>query len=161
MARVSKKSPIGLDKKASEQLVTQLNDLLANYQVFYMNVRGFHWNVKGDNFFELHLKFEEIYNDLLVKVDELAERILTLGYQPDHAYSVYAKKAQIKEAIDVTDGKACVEGVLSGLSIILLKQREILELASNANDEGTGSQMSDYIKEQEKTIWMLNAYLGK
>lgn len=161
MARVSKKSPIGLDKKASEQLVTQLNDLLANYQVFYMNVRGFHWNVKGDNFFELHLKFEEIYNDLLVKVDELAERILTLGYQPDHAYSVYAQKAQIKEAIDVTDGKACVEGVLSGLSIILLKQREILELASNANDEGTGSQMSDYIKEQEKTIWMLNAYLGK
>lgn len=161
MAKPSKQSPIGLDKKASEQLVAQLNDLLANYQVFYMNVRGFHWNVKGDNFFELHLKFEEIYNDLLTKVDELAERILTLGYQPDHAYSVYAKKSAIKEAIDVSDGKTCMEKILEAFAIILPKQRELLELASNSGDEGTNSQMSDYIKEQEKTIWMFNAYLGK
>ena len=75
------KSPIGLDTVQSQALAAELNKLLASYQILYMNVRGFHWNIRGNQFFELHLKFEEIYNDLLLKVDALAERILTLmGY---------------------------------------------------------------------------------
>lgn len=65
---------IGLDKEKSKELVNHLNDLLANYQIFYQNLRGFHWNVKGSNFFELHAKFEEYYNDAIEKVDEIAER---------------------------------------------------------------------------------------
>ena len=67
---------IGLNRAASEETANKLNELLANYQVFYMNSRGFHWNIKGDKFFELHLKFEELYNDSLIKIDEIAERIL-------------------------------------------------------------------------------------
>ena len=72
------KTSIGLDKKASEKLAAKLNELLATYQVFYTNVRGYHWNIKGVNFFELHAKFEEIYTDLVEKVDEVAERIFPL-----------------------------------------------------------------------------------
>ncbi|MFP3527074.1 ferritin-like domain-containing protein, partial [Pantoea sp. SIMBA_072] len=68
-------SVIGLDQKKAEQLGDKLNELLSNYQVFYMNVRGFHWNIKGERFFELHAKFEETYDDLLLKIDEIAERI--------------------------------------------------------------------------------------
>lgn len=152
---------IGLDKKVSEKLAEKLNTLLANYQIYYMNVRGFHWNVKGANFFELHLKFEEIYNDLLIKVDEIAERILTLGHTPVHAYSAYAKLSEIKEAQNVSDGLTCVKNILEGLQTLLPIQREILNLAADAGDEGTAAQMSDYIKEQEKLVWMLNAYLAK
>ena len=63
---------IGLDNKTSQTTALQLNDLLSNYQMFYMNLRGFHWNIKGKKFFELHLKFEELYNDALIKVDEIA-----------------------------------------------------------------------------------------
>lgn len=159
--RKTANTSIGLDKKASEQLATKLNALLANYQIYYMNVRGFHWNVKGANFFELHLKFEEIYNDLLLKVDEIAERILTLGHTPLHAFSAYIKQSQIKEAQNVSDGKAGVQSVLAGLQTLLPLQREILNLAAEAGDEGTAAQMSDYIKEQEKLVWMLNAYLAK
>lgn len=70
---------IGLDQQKAKELSTELNSLLANYQIFYMNTRGYHWNIKGEKFFELHVKFEEIYNDLLLKVDEIAERVLTLG----------------------------------------------------------------------------------
>ena len=66
---------IGLDAAKSEKLANLLNDLLANYSTFYQNARGFHWNVKGEKFFELHLKFEELYNELFVKIDEVAERI--------------------------------------------------------------------------------------
>lgn len=151
---------IGLSKQASEDLAAQLNNLLSNYQIQYMNARGFHWNIKGKNFFELHLKFEEIYDQLLLKVDELAERILTIGGQPLHAFSDYLARAQIQEAKNITDGNEAVTTLLYGFTLLLKQQREILGVASDAEDEGTAALMSDYIKEQEKLVWMLKAYLG-
>jgi len=157
---MSDTNAIGLHEGSASDLSGKLNELLANYQIFYMNVRGYHWNVKGANFFELHEKFEEFYTDLLVKVDEVAERILTLGHKPVHAYSDYVKLSQIKEDKDVHDGEACVRGVLAGFQTLIEQQRELLSLASDADDEGTASQVGDYIREQEKTVWMLNAYLG-
>ncbi|MDO5638963.1 MAG: Dps family protein [Neisseria sp.] len=149
---------IGLDKEKSVQLADKLNDLLANYQIFYMNVRGYHWNISGPDFFELHVKFEEIYNDLLLKVDDLAERVLTLGSRPLHSYSDYLKISAIKEHTNAVTAEATLDGVLAGLAVLLPKQREILEEAGDLGDEGSASLMSDYIKEQEKLIWMLTAY---
>lgn len=151
---------IGLDTNVSNQLSEKLNQLLANYQIFYMNTRGFHWNIKGANFFELHAKFEELYNDLLIKVDEIAERILTLGNTPVHSYSQYIKLSAIQEQTDITGGKEAVAGILASLKAVITLQREILDLASEAGDEGTGALMSDYIREQEKLAWMYNAYLA-
>ena len=157
---MSDTNAIGLHESSASQLAEKLNALLANYQIFYMNVRGYHWNVKGPQFFELHTKFEELYTDLLTKVDEVAERILTLGHQPAHAYSDYVSMAVIAEDKNVHDGEACVRGVLKGYQTLIELQREILALASDADDEGTAAQAGDYIREQEKTVWMLNAYLG-
>jgi starvation-inducible DNA-binding protein len=154
-------SRIGLDTVASQELSTILNDLLANYTVFYQNVRGYHWNVKGDKFFELHLKFEELYNDLFLKIDEIAERILTLGFTPDHRSSKYLETALIKETSEVNDGKIAVENVLSSLQELLSKQRVILNLSGDIDDEGTNSLMSDYIREQEKLVWMYSSFLNK
>jgi starvation-inducible DNA-binding protein len=152
---------IGLDTEKANQLSDKLNKLLADYQQFYMNVRGFHWNITGPEFFELHAKFEELYNDLLLKVDELAERIVTLGKTPLHAYSDYAKVSDVKEAKDISNGKEAVKAIVDTLSNILVQQRGISAFAGELDDEGTASQMSDYIKEQEKIIWMYNAYLGR
>ena len=153
-------SDIGLSTQASEDLAVKLNGLLSNYQIQYMNARGFHWNIKGKNFFELPLKFEEIYDQLLLKVDELAERILTIGGQPLHAFSDYLERAEIQEAKNITDGNEAVATLLNGFTLLLKQQREILGVASDAEDEGTAALMSDYIKEQEKLVWMLKAYLG-
>jgi starvation-inducible DNA-binding protein len=155
------KNYIGLDKEQTKELSINLNDLLANYQIFYMNVRGFHWNIKGGNFFELHQKFEEMYDDLLVKIDEIAERILTLEHDPLHSYSVYIKHSEINEVQDLSDGKEAVKHILDSFAIILKKQRDILKLAGENNDEGTVALMSEYISEQEKTTWMYRSYLGK
>ncbi|GAB2714758.1 Dps family protein [Halomonas garicola] len=152
---------IGLQQSSAEQLAEKLNQLLANYQVFYMNVRGYHWNVKGQDFFQLHEKFEEFYDDLLTKVDEVAERILTLGYTPVHAYSDYIKLSRISEDKNVSDGPACVKGIVQGFQTLIELQREMLKLTEDAGDEGTADQAGQYIREQEKTIWMLNAYLGR
>lgn len=151
---------IGLEQADAASLATKLNKLLSNYQIFYMNVRGFHWNIKGQQFFELHAKFEETYNDLLLKIDEIAERILTLGQRPQHAYSTYLDNSDIEEAKDVHEGRDCVKNILESYQVIIRLQRELLTQAADAGDEGTSSLMSDYIKEQEKTAWMLTSYLG-
>ena len=153
-------SPIGLDPKLSTALAEKLNTLLSNYQVFYMNVRGFHWNVKGDKFFELHLKFEELYNNVVLKIDEIAERVLTLGYTPVHSYSDYLKTSEIKEVKNVTDGKEGVAQILKAFQLLITLERELLTLSGEANDEGTNALMSDYIREQEKFVWMYSAYLN-
>ena len=152
---------IGLDKDKSEKLAKKLNTLLANYSIFYQNTRGFHWNIKGEKFFELHVKFEELYNDLLLKVDEVAERILTLGYTPEHNYSAYTKTSTITESPKITDGIKAVEYILESFKILISLQREILKLSGVANDEGTNALMSDYIRMQEKQVWMYSSFLKK
>lgn len=151
---------IGLDHEKSKVLAEHLNDLLANYMVFYQNVRGFHWNIKGEKFFELHLKFEELYNNLLLKVDELAERILTLESTPLHSFEDYVQISSIKSTKDISEGKDALKHILSAFQVIIVKQRNILSVASEAVDEGTNALMSDYIREQEKLVWMYRAYLG-
>lgn len=157
----SKMNAIGLDKQKSKQLADKLNKLLANYSIFYQNARGFHWNIKGEKFFELHVKFEELYNDLLLKIDEVAERILTLGFAPEHNYSKYAQLSSVKESTKVVDGIKSVEQILEAFKTVILMQREILVLAADANDEGTNALMSDYIRLQEKQVWMYSAFLKK
>jgi starvation-inducible DNA-binding protein len=152
---------IGLDTEKSAQLAHGLNKLLANYQVFYQNVRGFHWNIKGEKFFELHVKFEDLYNDLVLKIDELAERIRTLGEIPLHTYSDYLSTSQVPERKNVTDGKEAVGEILKAFQLIILRQREILVLSADANDEGTNALMSDYIREQEKLVWMYSAFMNR
>lgn len=154
------KNQIGLDKAKSKALADDLNKLLADYMMFYQNTRGLHWNIKGEKFFELHLKFEELYTNLLLKVDEVAERILTLGATPLHTFDDYKNIAKIKSVKDVSDGKKGVQTILDAFEIIIVRQRELLNLSADAGDEGTNALMSDYIREQEKLVWMYSAYLN-
>jgi len=150
---------IGLDTVKAKQLAQKLNILLANYQLFYINTRGFHWNIKGHKFFELHQKFEELYNDSKIKIDEIAERILTLGYTPMHTYTDYMQHSSIPEAKNVSSGMKAVAKILEGYQILLTLERELLTLSAELGDEGTNSIMSDYIREQEKRICMYTSYL--
>ncbi len=156
---MAKLNAIGLNEKMSVELSDSLNELLANYQLFYQNARGFHWNIKGEKFFELHLKFEELYTDALLKIDEIAERILTLGFTPLHTFTDYLRQSSIKEAKSIGDGKKAVENLLEGFKILLQAERKILELSGTAEDEGTNALMSDYIRQQEKSVWMYSSYL--
>jgi starvation-inducible DNA-binding protein len=153
------KNLIGIDSQKASELNAKLNDLLANYQLFYQNLRGLHWNIKGKEFFELHLKFEELYDDAVIKVDEIAERILTLEGEPLHTFSDYLKTTEIKEEKNVTAGERGVEIIVKKFCTLIVKERAILALAASADDEGTISLMSDYISQTEKTLWMLSSYL--
>jgi len=157
---MSKLNLIGLDSTKVTELSDKLNILLANYQIFYSNLRGYHWNIRGEKFFELHLKFEELYNDAVLKIDEIAERILTLGHTPLHTYTDYIASSDVKTTKDITDGKIAVKHVISSFSILIKLEREILILSADAGDEGTNALMSDYIRQQEKSVWMYSAFMG-
>ena len=152
---------IGLDVQKSKELTHAPNDLLANYAIIYQNIRGYHWNIQGDKFFELHLKFEELYNDFFIKIDQIAERILTLGHAPEHKYSNYLKGAKIAESNGVSNGIKAIHEILDSFAILPNKERHILRLSGEIDDEGTNAQMSDYIREQEKLVWMYSAYINQ
>ena len=150
----------GLNYEKAGELASELNKLLANYQVFYQNVRGFHWNIRGEKFFELHVKFEELYDDLLLKIDEIAERIVTLGQVPLHAWSDYLAVSDIKEVKNITNGSKGARNILDSFLVLLGRQRKLLDFSAEAGDEGTNALMSDYIREQEKMAWMYDAFLN-
>lgn len=155
------KNSIGLDSEKIKDLTEKLNDLLANYQLYYQNLRGFHWNLKGNDFFTLHVKFEELYNAAQESIDEIAERIVTLEAVPLHTYSDYVAKSDIKEHKNVTTSADSVNKVVENLSILINKEREALEVADSAGDESTVDMMTELIRFQEKTMWMLNSFNHK
>lgn len=149
---------LGLPVKESEVIAAELNILLSNFQIYYQNLRGLHWNIRGKRFFDLHVKFEELYNDAQEKIDMIAERILTLGGTPLHSFSDYIKNNKLQVGTNISRDTEAVQLIISSLSELLKIERVILEESGNINDEGTNSMMSDFIKEQEKTIWMMKAW---
>lgn len=156
-----KTNKLGLPVKESEAIVKELNVLLSNYQVFYQNLRGLHWNIRGKRFFNLHVKFEEMYNDAQLKIDMIAERVLTIGGVPMHTFEDYVKNNKLAVGKNISKDEEAVNLIADSLANLLKIERKILDASAHINDEGTNSMMSDFIKEQEKEIWMMNAYLDE
>ncbi|NNK71849.1 MAG: DNA starvation/stationary phase protection protein [Flavobacteriaceae bacterium] len=152
---------IGLEVKQAGKLAEDLNILLANFQVYYQNLRGIHWNIKGKRFFDLHAKFEELYTDANIKVDEIAERILTLGATPMHTFEDYSTMAQVPVGKNISMDEEAVRLIIDSLTELLKIERIILNRSDEAQNEGTNSMMSDLITEQEKTVWMMKAWLNE
>lgn len=96
-----------------------------------------------------------------MKVDEVAERILTVGATPLHTFDGYKKTAKIKSLREVCGDKQGIQTILKAFEAIIIKQRELLRFSADAGDEGTNALMSDYIREQEKLVWMYSSYLTK
>lgn len=144
-----------------QELKTKLNTLLATYQIHYQNLRALHWNVKGANFFELHLKYEELYTRTQIIIDDLAERILTLQSTPLHRFQDYLENSKLKENQTISEGTPGMNYILKAQQTLIELEKEILNLAAEVNDEGTNAMMSDLIREKEKTNWMFSAWLNK
>lgn len=156
---MSAKNFLGLDVEAVKPVIGKLDVLLANYHVFYANLRGLHWNIEGDKFYELHELYEEYYDEFADKIDEVAERIVMLGGVPANSFSQYLKVATVKEIAGVSDWNKGVNNVLSTLQALLVDLRAIHTAAIKAGDHGTVSLMNHHIKHAEKKVWMLSAYL--
>jgi starvation-inducible DNA-binding protein len=139
----------------------ELNQLLADYHLYYQKLRNFHWNITGENFFILHEKFEELYKDAHRKIDEIAERILTLQYHPMSRYSSFLKASSISESFPLLSDDKMVKSIIHDHKILLKQMSKIIKEAETAMDEGTIDLISGYIVSMEKTSWMLNAFIKK
>ncbi len=146
--------------KKNKEYIGKLNTLLASYQLHYQNLRSLHWNIKGQSFFELHLKYEELYNRAQIIIDDIAERILSLDDTPISRYSEYIEESIIKEIPIIHEGKKGVSYILEAQENILQLERELLVMSDKHEDEGTNSLMSDLVSEKEKTNWMFRSWLG-
>ena len=153
---------ISLEEKELKPIVDHLNDLLANYHVHYQKLRCCHWNVKGSHFFTLHIKFEELYTNAQLTIDELAERILTIGKSPYSTFSEYLAISKLKEinSIGVKDTDLVV-AIMDDFSKLIEMEREIMSLASKAGDEGTSDLINKFMQFKEKNNWMLRSFVGK
>lgn len=151
---------LGLDKAKVEEMREGLNVLLSNFQIYYQNLRGLHWNIKGKSFFELHVKFEELYTDSQEKIDMIAERILTLEGTPLHTFQDYSDMSKVPVGRNISNDREAVDLIVRSLTILIGLERKLLEQSGDADDEGTNAMMSDFISEQEKTVWMMKAWLA-
>jgi starvation-inducible DNA-binding protein len=152
---------LGLDRKEVSKTVDQLNNLLSNYHVYYQNLRNFHWNVDGENFFDLHEQFEDLYDDAREKIDEIAERILTLRLRPVSTMSAYLNRASVEESEILEDEREMVNTVLENHRIIIENMRKVIRAADAVEDEGTIDMVGGFLAELEKASWMLDAWRAK
>lgn len=144
-----------------DKLIAKLNDLLVAYQVAYFNTRASHWMIRGENFFELHKVFEIQYNDATVKIDDIAERILTLGGVPLMTASEMIHSSEIKEVKATGDQTSCVKVLLDNLTSLTVIENEIIKMADEAEDVVTADILTRFLGEQQKTTWMLYQFLNK
>ncbi|XCF05059.1 Dps family protein [Tamlana crocina] len=140
------------------KVVVELNILLADYHIYYQKLRSNHWNILGKNFFDLHLKFEELYNDAKVKIDEIAERILTLRYHPMSKLEDYLKVSSITEEVPLKSDTDMITETLKDHKKLLKQMSKVVDVANSVSDEGTVDLIGAYIRELEKHSWMLDAW---
>lgn len=152
---------LNLDPEKTTLTVNQLNILLADYHLYYQKLRNFHWNIVGKSFFDLHVKFEEMYDDSKLKIDEIAERILTLRYQPISNLSAYLKLSNLQESKATLTDVQMIDTLIDDHILLLKQMRNVAQAAAEAKDEGTIDLIGAYIRELEKTTWMLDAWRMK
>lgn len=148
---------IGINEKNREEIAEGLKRLLADSYTLYLQTHNFHWNVTGPQFRELHLMFEEHYTELATAVDEIAERIRTLGVAAPGTYKAFAELSSIKEVEGVPDAKEMVTVLTKGHEQVVKTSRAVLKTAQEADDESTAALVSDRMRVHEKTAWMLRA----
>ncbi|WP_066759709.1 Dps family protein [Crocinitomix algicola] len=150
---------LGFTNLESTEVVMNLNQLLANYQVYFHKLQNFHWNIKGRDFFELHEQFEKMYRDVFNKIDEIAERVRVFGKTPTSNMEAYLDQASIKESPTDLSGEFMVRTLVEDMDNLLTNMVETTDVASANGDVGTVDLMNSYIKELEKEHWMLISWL--
>ncbi|HKJ42623.1 MAG TPA: DNA starvation/stationary phase protection protein [Sunxiuqinia sp.] len=150
---------LGFNKKDTSEITEQINQLIASYHVHYQKLRNFHWNVTGREFFDLHEKFEELYNFSKVNIDDLAERIRVFGATPLATLSDYLEVSKISEPVGVPSPTEMVDQILSDFEILLSQMINVLEKANDLGDVSTIDLVNTMVKSTEKYYWMFTSWL--
>ncbi len=152
---------LGFSQDEKNQIVDDLNILLANYQIHYQKLRNFHWNVKGPDFFDIHEQFEMEYNHVKLCIDEFAERIRTFGATPYSTLEKYLDVAEIEESESDISGSEMVSRVLNDFTILMGLLITASETSHNIGDLGTTDMLVKELKRMEKRHWMFTSFNSK
>lgn len=143
------------------KLQTALNVQISNWSILYTKLHRFHWYVKGPLFFTLHEKFEELYNEAALTVDQIAERLLAIGGQPVATMKEYLETATLNETNNETKASDMVATLVTDYKAIKEQLVELSELAEEHNDVITNDLATGLIEKIDTHVWMLTAYLGE
>jgi len=149
---------LGFTKMETAELVKTMNVLLANYHIHYQKLRNYHWNVKGADFFDIHEKFEEQYNESIENIDLIAERIRVFGYTPMSTLKEYLETSEIKETGTDLTGMEMVAEILRDFEVLLSYMVNVADAAIDVGDVGTEDMINSFIKKMEKSHWMFTAF---
>jgi len=152
---------IGLPNSDLIKVAKKLNILLATYSVYYQNLRSFHWHIRGNNFYEIHRLFEDLYNDAKVKIDDIAERIITINQKPLGSMVDYIEHSKINESKDLMMDEKMAAIILKNHKELIKLIRDVINQADEIGDEGTIDMMGACLSFLEKKSWMLNAWKGR
>jgi len=154
------KTNIGIKEKDTTAVAAILNKLLADESVLYQKVRNAHWNVEGPGFHELHIFFESIYNELALVVDEVAERVRSIGHYPAGTLQEYSQLTQLTDAKDgKNDGNTYIKDLLNDFESLIISIRSDIDKVAEHGDAGTEDFLGGVIEKHEKTAWMLRSHL--
>ncbi|RAP74454.1 Dps family protein [Paenibacillus montanisoli] len=142
-------------------LQTILNKQIATWSVLYVKLHNYHWYVKGNQFFTLHTKFQELYEEATLHVDEIAERLLAVGGQPVATMAEYIELSSVKEATGRESAVEMVDAIVADFTIVAGELKEGMEMAQSAGDETSGDMLLAIHSSLEKHIWMLKAFNGR
>lgn len=151
---------IGITDSAREKIAQGLSHVLADSYTLYLMTHNFHWNVTGPYFRELHLQFEDQYTELATAVDDIAERIRTLGVPAPGTYKQFAELSRIKEVDSIPEAFEMVRLLAEGNETVVRSCRDILPIAQDAGDESSVALLSDRMRLHEKNAWLLRSLLG-
>lgn len=145
-----------MDKKP---LIDELNMQLANWNVLDTKLHAYHWYISGPSFFVLHEKFEEWYTEAADYIDELAERILTIGGKPIASLKDYLEQSSLEEAVGEETPQAMLAQLELDFQQVVLESKEVVEMAEEENDDPTADFFIGLIASLEKHLWMIRSYL--
>ncbi len=143
----------------NQHIIDKLNDLLASIHVYYQNIKSFHWNIRGHQFYRLHKEFQKLYEVADKQIDQVAERIMMLGGEPLQTLRDYINYSKVEDTRNDYLPEVVINNTLEDLSVLLSLERDILK-STNEDDEATRVMIGDFIVQQEKAAWMLHSNLN-
>lgn len=147
--------------KNPQKLEQLLNQQVANLNVLYTKLHHFHWFVKGENFFTLHAKFQELYEEVTLQLDEVAERLLALKLKPVSSLKDSLAAATIKEAGGNENATQMVQQIIADFTQLRQEAQGAITFAEEQEDSVTADLLTGIAASLDKHVWMLNAYLAK
>lgn len=150
-----------ISKGAAETVTNKLNRLLADYQVVYAHLHALHWNIEGRQFFTVHREIESMYTQLAEYIDDVAERILSLGNRPATTLKEYIEMSELEELPSRKyDSDEAAKLILKDLDYKIAQLRSLIETAGENKDEGTADFGVEMLRTFEKQRWFWSAFSG-